>query len=86
MEPNAALHPPARREAMSTEVGRLVLVVGAVLVVVGGLAALGVRLPIGRLPGDIAIEGKNGAFYFPLTTMILASIILTILWNLFSRR
>ena len=71
---------------MSPEIGRMVLVIGVVLVVVGGLAAFGVRLPIGRLPGDIAIEGKNGAFYFPLTTMILASIVLTLLWNLLSRR
>jgi hypothetical protein len=71
---------------MSPEIGRLVLVIGVVLVVLGGLAAVGVRLPIGRLPGDIAIEGKNGAFYFPLTTMILASIVLTLLWNLLSRR
>lgn len=71
---------------MPPEIGRIVLFIGVVLVVVGGLSVLGVRLPIGRLPGDIAIEGKNGAFYFPLTTMILASIILTLLWNLLSRR
>jgi hypothetical protein len=71
---------------MSPELGRLLLALGLILVVVGGLAVLGVRLPIGRLPGDIAIEGKSGGFYFPLTTMILASLILTLLWNLFSRR
>jgi hypothetical protein len=71
---------------MPPDIGRIVLLIGAVLVVVGGLSVLGVRLPIGRLPGDIAIEGKNGAFYFPLTTMILASVILTVLWNLLSRR
>jgi hypothetical protein len=71
---------------MSPDIGRIVLLIGVVLVVVGGLAALGVRLPIGRLPGDIAVEGKNGAFYFPLTTMILASIVLTVLWNLLFRR
>jgi hypothetical protein len=71
---------------MPPDIGRIVLLIGVVLVVVGGLAALGVRLPIGRLPGDIAIEGKNGAFYFPLTTMIIASVVLTLLWNLFSRR
>jgi len=71
---------------MPPDIGRIVLLIGAVLVVVGGLSVLGVRLPIGRLPGDIAIEGKNGAFYFPLTTMIIASIVLTLLWNLFSRR
>ncbi len=71
---------------MPPDFGRIVLLIGVVLVVVGGLSVLGVRLPIGRLPGDIAIEGKNGAFYFPLTTMILASVILTVLWNLLSRR
>ena len=71
---------------MPPELGRLVLVVGIVLVVVGGLSMLGVRLPIGRLPGDIAVTGKNGGFYFPITTMILASLVLTLLWNLFTRR
>ncbi len=71
---------------MSPEIGRVVLALGIVLVVVGGLAVLGVRLPIGRLPGDIAITGKNGGIYFPITTMILASIALTLLWNLFTRR
>jgi Protein of unknown function (DUF2905) len=71
---------------MPPELGRIVLLIGVVLVVVGGLSVLGVRLPIGRLPGDIAIEGKNGAFYFPLTTMIIASVLLTLFWNLLSRR
>jgi hypothetical protein len=71
---------------MSPELGRVLLVIGIVLVVVGGLAALGVRLPFGRLPGDIAIEGERGGFYFPIVTMILVSIILTVLVNLFFRR
>jgi Protein of unknown function (DUF2905) len=71
---------------MPPEVGRLLLVIGIVLVVIGGLSVLGVRLPIGRLPGDIAITGKSGGFYFPITTMILASLVLTLLWNLFTRR
>jgi hypothetical protein len=71
---------------MSPELGRLLLALGLILVVVGGLAVLGVRLPIGRLPGDIAITGKNGGFYFPLTTMILVSLVLTVLWNLLARR
>jgi hypothetical protein len=71
---------------MSPEIGRFVLLAGIVLVVIGGLAVLGIRIPIGRLPGDIAITGKNGGFYFPLTTMLLVSIVLTVLWNLFFRR
>jgi len=71
---------------MPPEIGRLVLVVGLILVVVGGLAALGVKVPIGRLPGDIAITGRSGGFYFPITTMLLASLVLTLLWNLLSRK
>lgn len=71
---------------MSPEIGRVLLVVGLVLVVVGGLAALGVRLPFGRLPGDIAIEGERGGIYVPIVTMIVVSVVLTILFNLFLRR
>ena len=51
---------------MSPELGRIILVIGIVLVVIGGLAVLGVRLPFGKLPGDIAIEGENGGIYIPL--------------------
>jgi hypothetical protein len=71
---------------MSPEIGRLVLVIGVVLVLVGGLAAFGVRLPLGRLPGDIAIEGERGGIYIPLGSMILVSLVLTVLFNLFLRR
>jgi hypothetical protein len=71
---------------MSPEIGRIILVVGIVLVVIGGLAVLGVRLPFGRLPGDIAIEGERGAVYIPLGSMIVISIILTIVLNFFLRR
>jgi hypothetical protein len=71
---------------MSPELGRLLLVIGVILVVVGGLAAAGVRLPFGRLPGDIAIEGERGGLYIPIVTMIVISVVLTILLNLFIRR
>ena len=71
---------------MTPEVGRVLLVIGIVLVVVGGLAVLGVRPPFGRLPGDIAIEGERGGFYFPIVSMLIASVVLTILINLFLRR
>lgn len=71
---------------MTPEIGRVLLIVGIVLVVVGGLAALGVRLPFGRLPGDIAIEGERGGIYIPIVTMIVISVVLTILANLFLRR
>ena len=71
---------------MTPEIGRLLLIVGILLVIVGGLAALGVRLPFGRLPGDIAIEGERGGFYFPIVTMLIVSVVLTVLFNLFLRR
>ncbi len=71
---------------MSPELGRIILVIGLVLVVVGGLAAMGVRLPFGRLPGDIAIEGERGAIYIPIASMIVISVILTIVLNFFLRR
>lgn len=71
---------------MPPEIGRVILVVGLVLVVIGGLSALGIRLPIGRLPGDIAIEGERGGIYIPIVTTLILSVVLTILANLFLRR
>ena len=71
---------------MTPELGRILLIIGIMLVVIGGLAVLGVRLPFGRLPGDIAIEGERGGFYFPVVTMIIVSIVLTVVLNIFLRR
>ena len=71
---------------MSPELGRIILIIGLVLVVIGGMAAIGVRLPFGRLPGDIAIEGERGGIYIPIVSMILISVVLTVLVNLFLRR
>ena len=71
---------------MSPELGRVVLVLGVILVVVGGLAVLGVRLPFGRLPGDISFTGERGGIYIPLGSMILVSLVLTVLFNVFFRR
>jgi len=58
-------------------VGRFLIVLGVALVVVGLLINLGV--PIGRLPGDMTYRRGNVSFYFPLTTSIVASILLTLL-------
>lgn len=63
--------------------GRFLIVLGIVLVVVGLLVNFGV--PIGRLPGDITYRRDNFSFYFPLTTSIIASILLTLLM-MFLRR
>ncbi len=71
---------------MTPEVGRILLVVGLLVALVGLLLMLGVRLPFGQLPGDIRIEGERGSIFIPIATMIVVSIILTVLLNLFLRR
>ena len=64
--------------------GRLLIVLGLVIVAVGVLVTLGV--PIGRLPGDFTYRRGSFSFYFPLTTAILASILLTIIMMFLSKR
>jgi hypothetical protein len=64
-------------------VGKLLVLVGLVIAGIGLLIMLG--LPIGRLPGDIAVRRDNFSFYFPITTSIVLSIILTLLLTLFRR-
>ena len=64
--------------------GRLLIIVGLLIAAVGLLITLG--LPLGRLPGDITIRRGNFTFYFPLATSIVASIVLTLLFMLFTRR
>ncbi len=58
------------------------------MLVVGVAARLLERTPfkLGRLPGDLALKGKNSAFYFPLTTSILLSLLLSSLLWFFQRR
>jgi len=64
--------------------GRILIVLGAVLLVIGVLVNLG--LPIGRLPGDFSVRRGSFSFYFPLTTSIIASILLTLLLMFLGRR
>jgi hypothetical protein len=67
--------------------GRFLIGAGAVLIAVGALAMLGERFGIrlGRLPGDIRIEGGRGGFYFPIVTCILISVVLSLVSWLFRR-
>jgi hypothetical protein len=65
-------------------VGRFLIISGLLLAAVGVLINVGV--PIGRLPGDFTIRRGNFTFYFPLATSIIASILLTILFSVFTRR
>jgi len=63
------------------DMGKMLLVFGGVLVLVGLLLTFGSRLPfrLGRLPGDIVWQGKSTTFYFPIVTCIVVSVALTLL-------
>ena len=63
--------------------GKTLVIVGLVIAALGVVMMLGV--PLGRLPGDIAIRRGNFSFYFPLTTSIVLSIVLTLLLAWFRR-
>lgn len=65
---------------MTPELGRIVVLIGIALVLIGGAAWLGIRIP-----GDIAIQGGRGVILIPLGTMILVSLALTMVANLLAR-
>ena len=65
--------------------GRLLITAGLVLVAVGVLVTFAgsLQLKLGHLPGDFSIQGRNSSFYFPLTTCILLSALLSlVMWIL----
>jgi hypothetical protein len=72
---------------MFDSLGKLLILFGVVLAVVGGLLLLVGKVPfLGRLPGDFIIRRENWSLYFPLTTSIVISIVLSLLFSLFGRR
>jgi hypothetical protein len=65
------------------QLGRTLLLAGAILVVIGALFYFGEKLPfrLGRLPGDIIHRGEHGTFYFPLVSCLVISVVVSlILW------
>ena len=68
-------------------IARYLVIGGIVLILIGGGVYLAAKfgIPLGRLPGDIRIEGENGSFYFPITSSILVSVMLTIALNVIAR-
>lgn len=67
-------------------VSRVLIIIGAVLVVVGLLWPLLQKVGLGKLPGDIAVERDGFRFYFPITTSIIVSLALSLLLWLFFRK
>jgi len=70
-----------------SSLGKAIVIVGAVLILAGGLIWLLGRsgLPLGRLPGDVHIQRDGMSCYFPIVTMILLSLLLTVVVNIVIR-
>jgi uncharacterized protein (UPF0305 family) len=72
------------------EIGKFLILVGVLILLLGFLFTFLGKIPkvpyLGKLPGDILIKKKNFVFYFPITTCIILSIILTLLLRIFLRK
>ncbi|HKU63678.1 MAG TPA: DUF2905 domain-containing protein [Rhizomicrobium sp.] len=64
---------------------KLLIALGVVLVAAGLLWPYLSRLGLGRLPGDIVLQGEHGGFYFPIVTCILVSLVLTLIFWLMGK-
>jgi len=72
---------------MPTFVGKVLILAGVVLIVLGIIIVSKVQIPfLGRLPGDIRIEKEGFRFYFPIVTCIIISILLTLILALLAKR
>jgi len=70
---------------MENNLARFLLILGILFIIASVLVENRVKIPLGRLPGDIMIKKENFTFYFPMATSILISIILTIIFSLMRR-
>ncbi|OGC36846.1 hypothetical protein A2311_02895 [candidate division WOR-1 bacterium RIFOXYB2_FULL_48_7] len=71
----------------SESLGRLLIYIGIITVLIGGFFVLVAKVPwFGKLPGDIVYEREGLKIYFPIATMIIVSLILTLLLNIIWRR
>ena len=70
---------------MPKSIGTWLIIGGIVLVIMGVLANSGWLSWFGRLPGDIRVERENVRFYFPIASMIIISVVLTLLFYLLGR-
>jgi len=67
------------------ELGKFIFIIGAVVTVMGLLTWSGFAPKwLGRLPGDIRIEREHSSFYFPIVTCIVVSVLLSLVFSLFS--
>jgi len=70
-----------------SDFGKILIVIGLVIAIVGVLIAMGGKIPwIGRLPGDVVIKGEKFTLFFPVATSILISVILSLIFWFFGRK
>jgi uncharacterized membrane protein YkgB len=70
----------------SGALGKMLILLGVFIVAIGILLLVGEKIPwIGKLPGDIIIKKEKFTFYFPITTSVIISIVLTLLFALFRK-
>jgi len=68
------------------DLGKFLMIIGAVVLLLGAILWSGFAPKwLGRLPGDIRIEREHGAFYFPIVTCIIISVVLSLLMSIFRR-
>jgi heme/copper-type cytochrome/quinol oxidase subunit 2 len=70
-----------------TEIGKSIIFIGIVIIIIGVILLFSDRLPfnLGKLPGDISYKKENFSFYFPITTSIIVSIVLSLLFYIFAK-
>ena len=69
------------------EFGKSLIFIGIFIIIIGVVLLFSDKLPfnLGKLPGDIAIKNENFSFYFPITTSILLSVVISLLFYLFGK-
>ncbi|MCD6472426.1 DUF2905 domain-containing protein [Candidatus Aerophobetes bacterium] len=68
-------------------IGKSLIILGVIILIIGVLFLWGNKIPfLGRLPGDIFVRRGNFSFYFPISTCIIVSLILTLIFTLFLRK
>ena len=68
------------------QLGRYLLLAGALIAVVGLALMVGERFGLGKLPGDLVLRRKNTTFYFPIVTSLVLSVVLTVVLNVLFRK
>ncbi len=71
---------------MPEQFGKILIVAGIMLIVIGIFFLSSKFLPIGKLPGDITVKNGNFTFYFPIVTCLVISIIMTIIFFFIGKR